>query len=198
MKPDKIHDVERLLRKGSADDLFATQRSSDKWMRCDPRLVRINDHEASSLRICSVPQRDGIAICRNCALAPGTENDKERCAVLFKLTKRPLDLITRVRLAVTTDQTSNESTHRTATTTRPEILDLLLLKLEHGREKRFALQISKLPAAFFRSALLMIFTFTSSGTTSEPGGTLCDKNTFAPMVLPSPTTVSPPIIVAPA
>jgi len=62
----------------------------------------------------------------------------------------------------------------------------------------FHAQMSKLAGALARSLLLMILTFTSSGTTSEPGGTLWARKTFPPIVLPSPTTVSPPMMVAPA
>ena len=44
----------------------------------------------------------------------------------------------------------------------------------------------------------MIFTFVAPSTTSEFGGTLVVRKTLAPMVLPSPITVSPPMMVAPA
>ena len=40
--------------------------------------------------------------------------------------------------------------------------------------------------------------FAASSTTREFAGTLVVRKTLAPMVLPAPTTVSPPMIVAPA
>ena len=50
----------------------------------------------------------------------------------------------------------------------------------------------------WRSFLFMTFTSAASWMTSEWGGTLAVRNTLAPMVLPAPTTVSPPMMVAPA
>jgi hypothetical protein len=57
-------------------------------------------------------------------------------------------------------------------------------------------QISKSPLNAARS-LLVTSTSTSLLITSELAGTLRVRKTFPPMVLPAPTTVSPPRIVAP-
>jgi hypothetical protein len=57
-------------------------------------------------------------------------------------------------------------------------------------------QICQSMAATVRSFLAVTFRRWSSMSTSDSGGTLCMRKTFAPMVLPAPITVSPPTIVA--
>lgn len=57
-------------------------------------------------------------------------------------------------------------------------------------------QICQSMAATVRSFLAVTFRRWSSMSTSDSGGTLCMRKTFAPMVLPAPITVSPPTMVA--
>lgn len=57
-------------------------------------------------------------------------------------------------------------------------------------------QICQSIAATVRSFLAVTLRRKSSISTSDSGGTLCIRKTFAPMVLPAPITVSPPTMVA--